>query len=182
MAMFDRAAEGAESRFRIAWKFPVTPVLGPWVNPTVGVLGALILSCYFLAATPVTAEPSPLPVTEKAPLTPAPVPAQLALINDIAFVVPSSSAQDESTRRTTTDLLKAVFGAVLALAWLMIGAWLGMRRARALTPVDEPLDDRPATSDSAARNSWLSPHGRTCRRMYDETSYHNTTGGPSFRR
>ena len=46
---------------------------------------------------------------------------------------------------STIDLLKAVFGAVLALAWVIIGAWLGVRRGRALTPVDENAYNGRAT-------------------------------------
>jgi hypothetical protein len=47
---------------------------------------------------------------------------------------------------STIDLLVAVFGSVLALAWAMIGAWLGARRETAQTPVNKLVRDRTETT------------------------------------
>jgi hypothetical protein len=135
MTMFDRADEDAESRFKVGWKSPDIVALGRWVNPAVGILGALVLGGDFLTATPVATALAPLVVAAPPP-THAPVPAQLALSSDTPTVAHFTAVQDESTRMSTIDLLRAVFGAVLALAWATIGAWLGVRRARALTSHD----------------------------------------------
>ena len=47
---------------------------------------------------------------------------------------------------STIDLLVAVFGSVLALAWAMIGAWLGARRETAQTPVNKLVRDGTETT------------------------------------
>ena len=66
-----------------------------------------------------------------------------------------------------TDLLKTAFGAALALAWAVGGAWLGMRRAHAASPLDEPADDMRITA-YPTRNPYNSLRTPTCQRMYDE--------------
>jgi len=63
---------------------------------------------------------------------------------------------------STTDLMKAAFGATLALAWAVFGAWLGARRARGPNPLQEPA----AYPTRTAYDSLRPP---TCERMYDET-------------
>jgi hypothetical protein len=159
MTTFDRADEEIESRFAVGWAFPDIRALGRWVNPAVGGLGALVLGGYLLTAdpaTPVAPAAAPVAVAQLAPS--APMPAQLALSSDTAIVVHSSTAHDESTRTSMIDLVKAVFGAVFAFAWVMIGAWFGVRRARALTPVDEPAyDERPDRFNT--RNAFGPPRG-----------------------
>jgi hypothetical protein len=54
---------------------------------------------------------------------------------------------------STIDLLVTVFGSVLALAWAVIGAWLGARREPAQTPINKLARDRtetlPLTAGSA---------------------------------
>jgi hypothetical protein len=137
MITFDRPVECGE---RVAWKSPNIVSLGRWVNPALGILGALALGGYLLSADPaipVARAPDPLPVARVAP--PAPVPALLALSSDTAIVSYSRSVPDEPTPTSTFDLLKPVFAAVLAWAWVMIGARLSVRNARALMPLDEPL-------------------------------------------
>ena len=139
MTRFDSAVEDVVSRFGVGRKLPNALAVGRWVNPLLWGLGALALGGYLLTAdpaTPVASPPAPVSGLQIASSTPAS--AQLALSSDAASVSHSSPARDESMRTSTIDLLKAVFGAVLALAWVMFGAWLGVRRARALTPVDEP--------------------------------------------
>ena len=73
-----------------------------------------------------------------------------------------AAATDESTFSSTTDLMKAAFGATLALAWAVFGAWLGARRARGPNPLQGPA----AYPSRTAYDSLRAP---TCERMYDET-------------
>ena len=132
--MFDRAVEDAESRYGIDRKFPDIVALGRWVNSALGVLGALALGVYLLTATPDATPPAPLAVGQVVPPAPAPAPApaQLTLSSDNSFLTHSNAARDDSTRTSTRNPLKAVFGAVLAFAWVMFGAWLSARSVRAL--------------------------------------------------
>ncbi|MGC1294088.1 MAG: hypothetical protein WA869_03530, partial [Alloacidobacterium sp.] len=61
MITFDRVVEDAES----SWKVPHIVALGRWVNPALGILGALALGGYLLSADPaipVAKAPDPLPV------------------------------------------------------------------------------------------------------------------------
>jgi hypothetical protein len=111
--------------------------------------------------------PSPILGMQMAPSAPVPVP--LAISSDTTIVSHSSPTRDEAMRTSTIDVLKAVSGAVLALAWLMIGAWFGLRRARALTPVDEPVYDGSVPTDSMVGSACAPLRGPTCQRMYDET-------------
>jgi len=170
MTTFDRADEEIESRFAVGWAFPDILALGRWVNPAVGVLGALVLGGHLLTTDPVIpAAPAAAPVSVVQMAPSAPMPAQLALSSNTAIAANSSIAHDESTRMSMVGLLKAGLGAVFALAWVMIGMWFGVRCARALTPVDEPAYDRHATTDLTACNADDPSRGPTCQRMYDET-------------
>jgi hypothetical protein len=141
MTMFDRTVDDKESRFEVDWKSPDVVGFGRWVNPAVGVLGALILSGYLLTATPVATTPAPLVVREMAPPTPAPVSALSALSSNPAIVSHFGPASDESMRTSTLDMLKAVFGAVIAFAWAMIGGWLGVRRKGAGPRSRDPYEE-----------------------------------------
>ena len=78
------------------------------------------------------------------------------------------AAIDESSFSSMTDLLKAAFGAAVALAWAAGGAWLGMRRARMRNLLDEPADGTRTTAYpmGTVYDAWRAP---TCERMYDET-------------
>ena len=172
MTTFDRADEEIESRFRVGWAFPDILALRRWVNPAVGVLGALVLGGHLLTADPVipvAPAAAPVSVVQMAPS--APMPAQFALSSDTPVVAHFSTAHDESTRMSTIGLLKAGLGAVFALAWMIIGMWFGVRRARALTPVDDPGHDGHATTDSTARNDYDPSRGSTRQRLYDETRF-----------
>jgi hypothetical protein len=169
MTMFDRAVDDVERRFGAGEKSPADILtVGRWVNPLLWGLGALALGGYLLTehpTTPVAGPPSPVSGVQMAPSAPAPVP--LALSSGNAIVSHSSPARNEAMRTSTTDVLKAVFVAVLALAWLLIGTWLGMRRARTLTPINHFSYN--ATTDSLAGNTCAPLRGPTCQRMYDET-------------
>jgi len=148
MTMFDRPVEDVESRLGVGGKFPSTLAVGRWVTPVLLGLGALALGGYLLIAdldTLVAKSLAPVSAVQIASSTP--VPAPLAHSSDTAIVFHSSPARDESMRTSTLDLLKAVCGAVIALALTMIGAWLGVRRARALDAGEGTLaraaSDRP---------------------------------------
>jgi hypothetical protein len=80
----------------------------------------------------------------------------------------SAALTDQSTFSSTTGLLKAAFGAAVALAWAVFGAWLGMRRTRRPNPLDEPADDSRSTA-YPPRPVFDSLRAPTCERMYDET-------------
>jgi len=85
----------------------------------------------------------------------------------IGYASTPVAASDESTFSSMTDLMKAAFGASVALAWAVFGAWFG-RRARRPNPVDKPAGDSRAT----AYPPWIvydSLRVPTCERMYDET-------------
>ena len=98
-----------------------------WVNPLLGVLGALVLSGYLMTGYPST----------------------------------SSASTDESFS-SMPDLLKAAFAAALALAWVVLGAWIGARRALGPNPLEGPV----AYPSRTAYDRLRAP---TCERMYDET-------------
>jgi hypothetical protein len=68
------------------------------------------------------------------------VTAQLARGNETGSVTPSSVAHDESTGSSTTHVLNAALGTVLAVAWLIGGAWVGIRGAR-ISTLDDPKSD-----------------------------------------
>jgi len=74
-----------------------------------------------------------------------------------------ASATDESSS-SMTDILRAAVAGALALAWVVGGAWFGMRRARNRKPLDEPADHM--RTPGTAYDSLRAP---TCERMYDET-------------
>ena len=74
------------------------------------------------------------------------------------------SATDESSSWSMTDLLKTAFGAALALAGVVGGAWFGMRRASMPKPLDEADDD--IHTPGSAYDSLRAP---TSERMYDKT-------------
>ena len=167
MTRFGRALEHADNCFGVGANFPDVLALGRWVNPVIGALGALILSSFLFTAAPATLdETPPPPAVQIAPSMPAST--QLPAAGDAA-IFSYSSPDLESPRTSTTDLLGAMLGALLALAGLMIVAWLGVRYARALTPGDETAFGKTAATDLMARNVCVLPHGPTCERMYDET-------------
>jgi len=169
MRMFDGAVDDVERQFGAREKFPDILAVGRCVNPPLWGLGALALDRYLLTAhpaTPVSGPPFPVFGMQMAPS--APVPAPLAISSDTTIVSHSSTTPDEAVRRSTICVLKAVSGAVLAVAWPMIGAWLGLRHARAL-PADEPVYDGSAPTDSMVGSACAPLRGPTCQRMYDET-------------
>lgn len=110
-------------------------------------------------STPDTAMPVP-PSDQQ--MAPEQVPPQFAFSKATGAPPRSVVAQDESTSWSTTDLMKAAFGATLALAWAVFGAWLAMRRARVPKPLDEP-------AAYPSRPAYASQRAATCERMYDET-------------
>lgn len=107
---------------------------------TVGTLSALVLGSYLLIAHPIpsTAPAPPSVVGRRSTQLP---------LGSYATSTPNPTvAPDDVKPMSTIDLLVAVFGSVLALAWAMIGAWLGARRETAQTPVNKLVRDRTETT------------------------------------
>jgi hypothetical protein len=134
MTKFDETIEKGERRFGCGRYPPDAAGPGRWINPLLGVLGALVLSGYLMTGQPFT----------------------------------SAASTDEATFSSMTDLLKPAFGAAVALAWAVFGAWLGMRRARRPNLIDEPADDTRTTA-YPTHTAFDSRRAPTCERMYDET-------------
>ena len=166
MTKFGETVEGDERRFGRG-RYPRDAVTrGRWVNPLVGVLGALFLGGYLMTGHP-TAATAPAAASDEL-AAPAQVPPRLAFDKEIDSLSHSGVAQDESTYSSMTDLLKAAFAAAVALVWAVFGAWFGMRRARRPNPLDEPADDT-RTNAYPRRTAYDSLRPPTCERMYDET-------------
>jgi hypothetical protein len=186
MTIFEKTVDGVESRFELDRKFLDVPALGRWVNPLLGGLGALVLSGYLLTGSPPTPVVTAAALVSVAQVAPSPPPSQLALSNEIGIATNSGVVRDESIRTSILDLMKAAFGAVLALAWAMVGAWLGMRRARMLAPVHENEYDGHSTTFLTAGTNCDPPRAPTCERMFDETrlvpQYLRDTEFPATRR
>jgi hypothetical protein len=157
MTMFYGAVQEVQSRFARGRRFPNAVTLGRWANPALG-LSALVFTGYLLIGDPFTPDATMLAPRSDAQLAPAQVTAQLALSNETGSVTHSTVTHDEATRSPMIDVLNALLGTVLAAAWLMGGAWVGIRSARISTPRDDPRSDphlrsgaRPdATSKSRA--------------------------------
>jgi hypothetical protein len=131
MTMFYGAIEDVKRRFAPTGKFLNA---GRWVNPVLG-LGALVLTGYLMIghlATPAATTPAPHSEAQLAQAT-----AQVALSSETGNVTHSSVTRDESIRSSMSDVLNAALGTVLAAAWLMGGAWVGIRSARISTPLSE---------------------------------------------
>jgi hypothetical protein len=128
MTKLDGTADGDGRRFGRGRYSRDAVAPGRWVNPLLGVLGALVLSGYLLTGHPST----------------------------------SAASTDASTFSSIPDLLKAAFAAALALVWAVFGAWLGARRARGVSPLQEP-------AAYPSHTAYDSPRAPTCERMYDET-------------
>jgi hypothetical protein len=135
---------------------------GRWVNPLIAVLGALVLSGYLMSGPKSSPDATaPVPPSDEQ-LARAQVQPQLAFSKETGSLTRSSVAQQKSTSSSTTDVMKAAFGATLALALAVFGAWLGARRARGPNPLQGPAA-RPT------RTAYDSLRPPTCERMYDET-------------
>jgi len=130
MTMFYGTIEDAKRRFARTGKFPNA---GRWVNPVLG-LGALVLTGYLTIGHPsIPIATAPAPHFD-AQLAPAQVTAQVAFGNEAGSVTPSGVAHEDSTGSPMTDVLNAALGTVLAAAWLMGGAWVGLHSARISIP------------------------------------------------
>jgi hypothetical protein len=130
---------------------------GRWVNPALGVLGTLVLAGYLMTGYPsIPAATVPVPLSDER-LAPA--------YSQATGILGHSTVSEDLS--SMTDLVKTAFGAALALAWAVGGAWLGVRRAGAANSGDGPtVDMRTTYPTRAVYNSQRAP---TCERMYDET-------------
>lgn len=84
---------------------------------------------------------------------------------------------------STIDLLVTVFGSVLALAWAMIGAWLGARREPAQRPIDKLGRDGIVTTTLTAGSAAAALRGPTYEglRGYGEVASKAVGDGPATR-
>jgi hypothetical protein len=168
MTMFDQASEDGDSRSGVGWSSLDPVAFGRRVNLAIGVLGAVLLGGYFLTVTSGARTPAPA-VVEVASPTPAPLSAQLASSGDTATVARSIAVYDKPTGTSTIDLMKAAFGALLTLVWVVIGGWFAVRRSRMLPTVAENESCGDASTYLTAGtgcDQWSTP---TCERRWDET-------------
>jgi hypothetical protein len=160
MTRFDETAEKDELRFRRGRCSRDAVGRGRWINPILGVLGTLVLGGYLMTGHPSTPAATALAPLSDERLAPA-------YSQETGSLGSSGVVRNESTSSSLTDLLKTAFGAALALAWAVGGAWLGMRRARAESLLDEPAAHMHTTSYST-QTVYGAPRAPTCQRMYDE--------------
>ena len=140
MTMFERGVDEVEHPSRLDRKVSDAVALGRWINPVLGALGTLVLTGYLMIGNPAAAvATTPAPVAEMRPATTVSV--QLTPSNERAIISHSGVARDEATGSSKVDVLNAALGTMLASAWLMGGAWVGIRSARISTPLDEPKSD-----------------------------------------
>jgi hypothetical protein len=98
-------------------------------------LGAVVLTGYLMIGHPATAVVTTPDWAAVAQVRLAPpVPAPLTADNERAVMSNSSVAQGELTRSSMIGVLHAALGTMLAAAWLMGGAWVGIRSARISPP------------------------------------------------
>ena len=160
MTGFDRV-EKSEIRLAVGGKFPDILALARWVNPAVGVLGALVFGGFLFAADPATSDDT-LPLARQAAQIAPSSPTSAQLVARDTAIIPHSRPKQEPTPTSMIDLLGAVLGASLGLAGGLIGVCLGVRHAQALTRAEESID-------GVGIDLMALPRGPTCDRMYDET-------------
>jgi OmpA-OmpF porin, OOP family len=91
---------------------PDAPHLGRWLIPLLAALGVIGLIWYlFSGVSPTQVATAPAPVVSVPPAPVPSVPAHLALSNDEGTITYSGAVNDEATRTSIIDSLKAVFGA-----------------------------------------------------------------------
>jgi hypothetical protein len=100
--------------------------LGREVNPWLGVL--ILSGCLMTGHPALAVAPAPNSAAVARAQTAAPIPASLASGNENTAIPHSSVAS------STTEVLHAALATALAAAWLMGGAWVGIRSARSSTP------------------------------------------------
>jgi hypothetical protein len=165
--MYYRTVDAADRQVAVGCKSPDRLLLGRWVNPTVETLSALVLGSYLLISHPVPSTAPAPPSVVEAPLVFAST--QLSLGSYTASTSNLTVATNDAKPMSTIDLLEAVFGSVLALAWAMIGAWLGARREPAQTPINRLARDRTATTALMAGSAYAALRGLT----YEGMRRHN---------
>jgi len=100
--------------------------LGRGVNPWLGVF--VLVGCLMTGYPALAVAPAPNSAAVAQSQTDAPIPASLVSGNDNTTLPHSSVAS------STTEVLHAGLTTALAAAWLMGGAWVGVRSARGSTP------------------------------------------------
>jgi hypothetical protein len=95
-----------------------------------------------------------------------------AFSSHTAFAASLTVAPDDAKPMSTIGLLERVFGSVLAFAWAVTGAWLGVRRQQVQTPINKLGCDGIAAADLIAGSA----HAALCgppnegMRWYDEAA------------
>jgi hypothetical protein len=136
VTMYYRTVNAADRQGAAGCKFPG--------RLTVGTLSALVLGSYLLIAHPIPSTAPTPPSVVGAPLS---IRFNTVPLGSYATSTPNPTvALEDAKPMSTIDLLVAVFGSVLALAWAMIGAWLGARRETPQTPVNKLVRDRTETT------------------------------------
>jgi hypothetical protein len=113
-------------------------LLRRWLYPELGVvvLAGCLMIGHPMIADAATSDWTPVAQVRLSAPTPAGLTAETAVISN------GSIAHGQSTRSSTTDVLHAALGTALAAAWLMGGAWVGMRSARISIPFNKSADQR----------------------------------------
>jgi len=111
------------------------------MNEGLARLGAIVLTGCLMMGNPAAAEMTTPDWAAVAQVRlSAPVSASLAPGNESNIIPHSSIAHGQSTRSSMTEVLHAALGTALAAAWLMGGAWVGVRSTRISTSLDESVD------------------------------------------
>lgn len=82
--------------------------------------------------------PAPTAAHERAVQLAAPMPAPLTADDERAVIPNSSVGQGELAPSSMIGVLHAALGTMLAAAWLMGGAWVGIRSVRISPPSMKP--------------------------------------------
>jgi hypothetical protein len=109
-----------------------------WLNPGLGMLGAVVLTGCLIIGHPdagVAATPDWNAVAQVRLATP--LPSSLTRNQERDITSYSTVAHGQSTRSSMADVLHAALGTALAALWLMGGAWVGTRSARISTPLNQ---------------------------------------------
>jgi len=107
-----------------------------WINPS---LGAVVFAGYLMTGNPATAD---VTTSDSAAVAQVRLAGRSpATANKGGDIIPYSAlAHSQITRSSMTDVLHTALGTVLGAAWLMGGAWVGIRSARGSTPLSQSAD------------------------------------------
>lgn len=127
--------------------------LGRSPNPGLGELGAIILTaCLIIGLSDVGVAATPdWPAVAQERLA-APPPSSLTPDKERDITSYPTLAHGQSTRSSMIDVLDAGLGTALAAAWLMGGAWVGIRSTRIPTASTNRQTSRRRADDDRGRD------------------------------